>query len=482
MKNKIISEENHNKIRNKGTEIFSLHDNMADPEIIHNSIEAGTQIHGSNMCILIAAILIASVGLNMNSTAVIIGAMLISPLMNGIIAMGYGVATNDIQLVKKAFSGFAIQVLICIVTSTLYFIISPISTTSSELLARTSPTVWDVVIALCGGTAGAIGVTRKEKTNVIPGVAIATALMPPLCTAGYGIATGNLKYFLGAFYLFFINCFFIALSTLLVVLVLKLPSKKAVDERARKKITRSIITIAVITIIPSVYIAYGIVADTVVSSRCNSFINTEFQFENTQIVQSNIDNDEKTISVALIGAVVSETDIKILKSKLNNYGLADYELNITQTIVPQGITPDQLQSIIKNQIDVDNNNIKALLLQQEVDRLKSELDEANNTLDTYRQNEINLEELCDNAKGIFIEINNCSVGVHYGQMEQSEYIGEYILMTIETDNPLSEETKNYIRKWLSSETGYEHAELICYTIPDEEETSESTAETEDFAE
>lgn len=159
---------------------FSLEEGSASPEEIRQSILSGAHVKGTNLCILVLAILIASIGLNMNSTAVIIGAMLISPLMGGIMAVGYGFALGDLRLSRRAFIGLLFQVIVCIVASTLYFSLSPISTAHSELLARTMPTVWDVLIAVCGGLAGIIGVTRKEKTNVIPGVAIATALMPPL--------------------------------------------------------------------------------------------------------------------------------------------------------------------------------------------------------------------------------------------------------------------------------------------------------------
>ena len=159
--------------------MFSLRWDMADPDEIHNTIISGAKLQGTNMCILMLAILIASIGLNMNSTAVIIGAMLISPLMGGITAIGYGIATNDLTLSKGAAIRLGIQVVICLITSTIYFTISPITTASSELLARTTPTAWDVLIALFGGLAGIIGQTRKEKSNVIPGVAIATAPMPP---------------------------------------------------------------------------------------------------------------------------------------------------------------------------------------------------------------------------------------------------------------------------------------------------------------
>ena len=196
-------------IKNTIHDAFNLRMDIATPEVIFENIDAGAKVKGTNMCILILAILIASIGLNMNSTAVIIGAMLISPLMGGIMAIGYGIAVNDLNYSKKAVIGLIFQVIICILTSTIYFSLSPISSAHSEILARTSPSVWDVLIAICGGLAGIIGMTRKEKSNVIPGVAIATALMPPLCTAGYGLATRHLNYFLGAIYLFFINGFFI---------------------------------------------------------------------------------------------------------------------------------------------------------------------------------------------------------------------------------------------------------------------------------
>ena len=188
---------------------FSLEEGSASPEEIRQSILSGAHVKGTNLCILVLAILIASIGLNMNSTAVIIGAMLISPLMGGIMAVGYGFALGDLRLSRRAFIGLLFQVIVCIVASTLYFSRSPV----------------------CGGLAGIIGVTRKEKTNVIPGVAIATALMPPLCTAGYGLATRSLSFFLGAMYLFFINGFFICVSTFVVVRLMRLPRQEFLSSK-----------------------------------------------------------------------------------------------------------------------------------------------------------------------------------------------------------------------------------------------------------
>lgn len=188
---------------------FSLENDTADQNKIRTHLIAGGQVTGSNLGILMLAILIASIGLNMNSTAVIIGAMLISPLMGSIHAAAYAIASADLKLFRKSALGLFFQISISLLTSTLYFKVSPISTATSELLARIQPTIWDVLIALCGGLAGIIGITRTEKSNVLPGVAIATALMPPLCTCGYGIATTQWDFLLGAGYLFCVNAYFL---------------------------------------------------------------------------------------------------------------------------------------------------------------------------------------------------------------------------------------------------------------------------------
>ena len=190
-------------------EIYKFKNRASDEEIIQN-INDGLNLDISNFAILICAILIASIGLNMNSVAVIIGAMLISPLMGAIIGIGYGIGTYNTDYIKKSFVLLIFEIAISLATATLYFLLTPVKGASAEMISRTTPTIFDVVIAFVGGTAGMIGLSRKRPGNVLPGVAIATALMPPLCTAGYGIAHLNIKIFLGAGYLFFINSFFIA--------------------------------------------------------------------------------------------------------------------------------------------------------------------------------------------------------------------------------------------------------------------------------
>ncbi|MEE0547865.1 MAG: DUF389 domain-containing protein [Peptococcaceae bacterium] len=239
---------------------FSLKNDTAEQKEIRTRLVEGGQVSGSNMGILMLAILIASIGLNMNSTAVIIGAMLISPLMGSIQAAAYGIASADLKLFRKSSIGLFFQICISLLTSTLYFKISPISMATSELLARTQPTIWDVIIALCGGLAGIIGMTRTEKSNVLPGVAIATALMPPLCTCGYGIATKQWEFLWGAGYLFCVNAYFILFASTLILEILNVPKKQvALSNKQRQAIKRKIIINTIIVILPSLFVAYNMV-------------------------------------------------------------------------------------------------------------------------------------------------------------------------------------------------------------------------------
>jgi len=233
--------------------MFSLKADTASHEEIRDRLISGGQITGTNMCVLICAMIIASVGLNTGSTAVIIGAMLISPLMGSILAMAYGSVANDAALTRRHLVGFLIQIGISLAASTLYFLLSPIKETTPELLARTKPTFFDVVIAIAGGTAGIIGQTRKDKVNnIIPGVAIATALMPPICTCGYAIA--NLKpAMLGtAAYLFILNAYFIYLSSSVVLSLLRIPKVKEMSEAEWKKMRNRMIRNTIIIVIPSI--------------------------------------------------------------------------------------------------------------------------------------------------------------------------------------------------------------------------------------
>lgn len=332
-------------------DVFDLNADRASMQEITERIESGALLKGTNMAILILAMFIASIGLNMNSTAVIIGAMLISPLMGVIMAIGYGIATYDTAYVRKSFLKLLFQVGFCILTSTIYFYISPISTASSELLARTEPTIWDVLIALFGGLAGIIGITRKEKSNVIPGVAIATALMPPLCTAGYGIATQSLKFFSGALYLFCINGVFICLSTFIVLKFIKIPVKQYVSLKVLRRQKFYLAIIGIITIIPSVYTAYQSVKINVENAQASNYINEYFNYDNRQVVAYHIKDNNQVFEVVLIGKTLENEEIDKLKQALKNYSqLKDLNLNVIQNVYDEGYTKQDIEKLINSSI------------------------------------------------------------------------------------------------------------------------------------
>ena len=247
----------HDKVKNILKNMFSLKEDTASHEEIRERLLSDGKITGTNMCVLICAMIIASVGLNVNSTAVIIGAMLISPLMGSILAMAYALVSNDLILWRNHAVGFAMQILISLVTSTLFFLSSPLKDATSELLARTNPTFYDVIIATAGGFAGIIGQTKKGSyTNIIPGVAIATALMPPLCTCGYSIANGEWRMLGGAAFLFIVNFYFIFLASAIILSVLKTPKVKELTEKEWKKLRFKMFRNTLIILIPSLIFGY----------------------------------------------------------------------------------------------------------------------------------------------------------------------------------------------------------------------------------
>lgn len=313
-----------------------------------DSIRKGVEFKGANLWILIFAIFMASLGLNVNSTAVIIGAMLISPLMGPIMGVGLSVGLNDFELMKRSLKSFLITTAFSVTTAAVFFLLAPIAGSQSELLARTSPTIYDVFIALFGGLAGVVALSTKEKGNVIPGVAIATALMPPLCTAGYGLASGNLIYFLGAFYLYFINSVFISLATFLGVRVMHFQRKEFVDKTREKTVRKYIILIVILTMCPAVYLTYGIIKSTFYEAAANRFISEQLGFENTQVLDKKISYEHKELRVVLIGSEVPDASISIARSKLKEYKLED-----TKLIILQGM----------NNAAVDVSSIRAMVME-----------------------------------------------------------------------------------------------------------------------
>lgn len=282
-------------------ELFNLRRDLEDPEEIDASVRAGVDVAGTNLWVLFFAILVASVGLNVNSTAVIIGAMLVSPLMGPIVGLGYGLAVHDLRLIRRSLRNLLIFASISLVTSTLYFTISPLRLAGSELLARTTPNLWDVMIAFFGGSAGIIALTRRSISNVIPGVAIATALMPPLCTVGFGMSRGDWGMAGGAFYLFVINGVFIAFATFVFVKLMKLPVRGLVSERAKRS-TRLFTTLTVVgVLVPSAYLAWRFVQVQRFMAAANAQIEAVGHDSRFLLLDREIDPSTRTIRLTLSG-------------------------------------------------------------------------------------------------------------------------------------------------------------------------------------
>ena len=367
-------------IKNYITELFDLRKSKDNEELTVVSIRNGVIFKGTNLWVLIFAIFIASLGLNVNSTAVIIGAMLISPLMGPIMGFGLAVGISDFELLKQSFRSYLLTTFISVVTSTLYFSLTPLNEVQSELLARTTPNIYDVLIALFGGLAGIIALSTKDKGNVIPGAAIATALMPPLCTAGFGLATGNIFYFLGAFYLYFINSVFISLATFLGVRFMHFKQKAFVDKQREKMVKKYIIILVLVTICPAFYLTYDIVKSTFYEASANSFITKEFDFEHTQVISKKISYDEKEIRVVLVGNELTQPEIDKVHTSLKHYKLED-----TKLIIVQGMNSDNLDmNSLKAQVMEDfykNSEERLLKQQEEIVNLQKEL----SNYSTYHQ-------------------------------------------------------------------------------------------------
>ena len=358
-------------------EYMDVRRDKADESEAVKSIREGVEMKGATIWILIAAILLASLGLNVNSTAVIIGAMLISPLMGPIMGVGLAIGLGDFDLMKRSFKNYLVITLFSVVTATLFFLISPsVSEGQSELLARTSPTIYDVFIALFGGAAGFIALSTTKKGSVIPGVAIATALMPPLCTAGFGLATGNLLYFLGAFYLYFINSVVICVATFLVARFMRFSRLKYVDKEREKKVRKYIVWVVVLTMIPAVYLTYGILNDTIYEGSVNRFVNEQLSFENAQVVDKKVEKRDgtKELRVVLVGKEVADSTIIMAQRRM-----ADYSLGDTKLVVLQGVSGQQAASM-------DITSVRAQVLE-----------------DFYKNGEVKLQQqavLIDSIQGI----------------------------------------------------------------------------------
>ena len=437
---------------------FDVRQDKEDELETIDTISKGIEFKGTNLWVLIFATFIASLGLNTNSTAVIIGAMLISPLMGPIMGFGVGLGISDFDMIKRSFRNFATATIFSVITSSFYFMISPISEAQSELLARTQPTVYDVLIAFFGGLAGIIASSTKSKGNVIPGVAIATALMPPLCTAGYGIATGNLYYFFGAFYLFFINTVFISVATFLVVRVLKYPKKVFLDKAREKTVHRYVGIIVFFTLVPSLFLSYNLIRTSYFNDRVTRYINQELVFPNTQLLSKSVTltRDTQEIKVVFIGQHVPQGLIDNARLRMKNYGLDG-----TSLIVEQGF----------GEKATDVNELKSLLLQdlyknsEEVLRVQSfTIDSLKKSLDQYKSYGLLTSQLLPEMRVLFPTVQEASFSRSFVMKTDSLKQDTVMLVYLKSTKQISKTDQDKLREWLVARIKMKNINVYDYYI------------------
>lgn len=419
--------------------------------MIDETIRSGVSVGGTNLWVLFFAILIASIGLNVNSTAVIIGAMLISPLMGPIVGVGYGAGVKDLQLIRLSLRNLGIFVLISLSTATLYFLLTPLTHAQSELLARTSPTLWDVLIAFFGGAVGMIGATRRYSSNVVPGVAIATALMPPLCTAGFGIASGNMHYLGGAFYLFTINSVFIGFASLLVVKLLRLPERGEIDDHTRQKTRLAIAVIVIATAVPSGFLAYDLVIQKV------------FEQDAMRIVQS-IDNDQHYV---LLGREISVDKRRVL---LTIGG--DAQIDAVRREVERQFVASGYSDVVVNVRNVGSEKFDVTQLKQELQQqvFSNTLKELQDSVTLTRQLEVQLEtlkageqdhqRLLSEIGAQFPEARRITVGAGSKFQRGDKAPQPAMIVTMTVDKALSTQERSRLLAWLKARYPTQSVDLL----------------------
>lgn len=427
--------------------LFYVGQDKAPEEETIRQIKDSVDFRGAKLWILILAIFVASLGLNTNSTAVIIGAMLISPIMGPIMGMGLGVGINDFELFKRSLKSFITATIFSVLTATIYFLITPLAEAQSELLARTEPTIYDVFIALCGGLAGIIATCSisQRNGNVIPGVAIATALMPPICTTGFGIATGNWLYAAGAFYLYLINTIFISLATVIGVHIMHFSKKEFRDARRERRVKQIIATIAVVTMVPASFLTYLLVRETVFAKKANDFIAQELESDTTRIVSRDIQYKENAISVVLFGKEVSREKLLDIQKRLGRYGLEGTKLSVIQG--SSNLNSKEIQALLKGNAKLLSDELQTEKEQQEkTARLEQQWQPVGQLLESA-------PEVQKECKVLFPEINSLHLG--YGvqiPIADNAPTDTLVLVSVRLKQRINQKTEEKLRLWLKERT------------------------------
>lgn len=434
--------------------------NHIDIDAAQNSIKSNIDFKGPNVWILAFAIIMASIGLNVNSIPVIIGAMLISPLMGPIMGVGLAIGINDTTLLKRSLTNLILMTGISILASTMFFLISPLSLEEpTELLARTNPTIYDVFIAMFGGFAVIVEVCKREKGTVIAGAAIATALMPPLCTAGYGLAHSSLQYFVGACYLFFINSVFIALATFLTVRTLKFPMVKFSDPVKQKKVHRSITIFTVILILPSIYSAVTVIQENNFNRTAGAFVAENKHIGNSYIYDYSIHHkthkpSEITISIA--GESLSQENMNALYRSLEKHGIQPSQLKVNQIGT---YSPDR---------SADKEVIRGIFEQNEQEILKREnlIAQMEKELKAFNDKkfpslQIAREIVAQHPQVLSITLaRGEKVDTAVLDIDASKSTDEEIVAIMQLSSPLAENEEARLRQWLAIRLNVPQVKII----------------------
>ena len=433
-----------------------------DTTLAEKSIRSNIYFRGPNAWILVIAMVIASIGLNVNSIPVIIGAMLISPLMGPIFGVGLGLGTNDMELVKASVKNLLIMVSISLVASLLYFLLTPLNLSNpSELLARTNPTIYDVAIALFGGFAGILEQCRKEKGTVFAGVAIATALMPPLCTAGFGLASGNFAYFIGASYLFVINCIFIMLATYISVKYLKFREVDFADELKQKKTRRISTILIVLFIVPSIWSAVTFVKQNNFEGNAKLFVDNCKVVGGSVLYDYKIDHsDGSVVQLFFSGEQLNDIVKADLIQRASNYGIREEQVRISvHTTVDNTNDIEMVKSIYdKMDTEVEKRNAEIVRLQQEVAGLKQELDATRRPALPYTQ-------ITREISGIYPAVRSVTIGRGAKVSVDSLHAQPCLSVIVHTTSLLTQAQHTHLNEWLKIRLDDTTVELTQLTLP-----------------
>lgn len=420
-----------------------------DTENAECQIRKNVHFRGPNAWILAFSVVIASVGLNVNSIPVIIGAMLISPLMGPIFGAGFSLGTNDMELMVTSLKNLAVMMAIALIASVLYFLVTPLTLTNpTELLARTNPTIYDVLIALFGGAAGMFEQCRKEKGTVISGVAIATALMPPLCTAGFGLAKGNMQFFLGALYLFAINCVFIAIASYIMTKAMGFKQAQYRDTKVEKRTRRIMVATALVFIIPSILSAIVLVNNNNFDRRATAFVQANKSIQNAIIYDYTISHEKgDKIELYLSGEKLDEEQAAALFASANEYGIKEEQVAINENKSAKSL----IVSDIVNDIYA-NNERQLMAKKKEVEALRNELNE-------YKRDSIPCLQIAKELAGFYPSVKSIGISRGSSVTADSLTVRKTTFVNAKASRRFKADEEEKLLRWLKIRLGSEDVEL-----------------------